>query len=409
MEWTREASEGGQAEVRSPEEPLESPEMEQPQVAMEATQPRVPNGSPRAEGARREAAGAELQEFSAEVPQPPALSCSPRVPPLSLGYGAFRRPGSCSRELPSPSPSWAEQPRDGESEPQPWAASGEPAPGSWAPVELQVDVRVKPVGAAGASRAPSPAPSTRFLTVPVPESPAFARRSASTLQRLPLAPSPGSTWGRGSPLAATSTEQVGPAEGCPVSPACRCQEPGLAKEDAALLQRAGLDSKKLPRAIALIGLPQYMKSLRWALVVMAVLLAVCAVAIVVLASRGGARCQPCPQGWMWSQDHCYYLSEEAQDWEGSRAFCLAHHATLPLLNHTQDFLRKYQITKGFWVGARRGPEGWHWTDGVPLPSQLFPEDSEDHPDWSCGGLEEGRLMALDCSSPRPWVCARGTK
>lgn len=30
-----------------------------------------------------------------------------------------------------------------------------------------------------------------------------------------------------------------------------------------------------------------MKSLRWALVVLAVLLAVCAVAIVVLASRGG--------------------------------------------------------------------------------------------------------------------------
>lgn len=242
MEWTREASRGGQAEVWSPEEPLESPEMEQSQVP--------------AEGTRREAACAEVQEFSEEKPQSPALPGSPRVPPLSLGYGAFRRLGSCSRELPSPSPSWAEQPRDGESELQPWTASGEPAPGSWAPVELQVDVRVKPVGAAGVSRAPSPAPSTRFLTVPVPESPAFARRSASTLQRLPLAPSPGSTWGQGSPLAATSTERVGPAEDDPVfpgSPACRCQELGLTKEEAALLQRAGLDSRKLPRAVTLIG------------------------------------------------------------------------------------------------------------------------------------------------------------
>nr|BAE41418.1 unnamed protein product [Mus musculus] len=197
----------------------------------------------------------------------------------------------------------------------------------------------------------------------------------------------------------------------PGSPACRCRcrEPGLTKEDDALLQRAGIDGKKLPRAITLIGLPQYMKSLRWALVVMAVLLAVCTVAVVALASRGGTKCQPCPQGWMWSQEQCYYLSEEAQDWEGSQAFCSAHHATLPLLSHTQDFLRKYRITKGSWVGARRGPEGWHWTDGVPLPSQLFPADSEDHPDFSCGGLEEGRLVALDCSSPRPWVCARETK
>lgn len=390
---------------------MERPETEQPLVVVEARPPEVPDGHPRAERAGREAADAELRELLQEKPQPPAASGTPRLPPLSLGYGAFRRLGSCSRELPPPSPTRAEQPRDGEAELQPWAASGEPAPGSWAPMELQVDVRVKPVGAAAASRSPSPAPSTRFLTVPVPESPAFARRPA--LPRLPHAPSPGSTWGRGSPLAATPTltERIGAAEGSAVSPdsptcRCRCQGPGLSEEDAGLLQSAGVDSKSLPRAVTLIGLPLYMKSLRWALVIMAVFLAVCTVTIVALASRGGARCQSCPQGWLWSQEHCYYLSEEAQDWEGSRAFCSAHQATLPLLNHTQGFLRKYQISKDSWVGAQRGPEGWHWTDGVPLPSQLLPEDSEDHPDFGCGGLEEGRFVARDCSSLRPWVCAR---
>lgn len=411
MEWTREASGGGQAAAGSPEEPLESPETEQLQIPVEVPQPRVPDGNPGPERIGREAADANLRELSEEKPQPSARSGPPRLPPLSLGYGAFRRLGSCSREPPSPSPKWAEQPRDGEAELQPWTASGEP--GSFAPMELQVDVRVKPVGAAGSSRSPSPAPSTRFLTVPVPESPASPRRSASTLPRLLRVPSSGSTWGRASPLAATPTEWISPAEGSAVPPGsptcrCRCQEPGLSKEDAELLQRAGMDSKKLPRAITLIGLPLYMKSLRWALVVMAVFLAFCTVAIVALASRG-TRCQPCPQGWLWSQEHCYYLSEEAQDWEGSQAFCSAHHATLPLLGHTQDFLRKYQITKDSWVGAQRGPEGWHWIDGVPLPSQLSPEDSDDHPDFSCGGLEEGRLVALNCSSPRPWVCARETK
>ncbi|KAL1778204.1 killer cell lectin-like receptor subfamily G member 2 [Sigmodon hispidus] len=409
MEWTREASRGGQVEAGSPEELLVNSEIEQPQVPVEALQSGIPDGNPRPERTGREVADAEFQV----KPQPPALSGSPRLPPLSLGYGAFRRLCSNSRELLSPSPTWAEQPRSGETELQPRAASGEP--GSWAPVELQVDVRVKPVGAAGASRAPSPAPSTRFLTVPVPESPAFARRSAPTLPRLPRAPSPGSKWSRGSPLAATPTDRIGPAEDSAISPGsptcrcrCRCQKPGLTKEDAELLQRAGLDCKNLPRAITLIGLPLYMKSLRWALVVLAVFLAVCSVAIVALASRG-AKCQPCPQGWLWSQEHCYYLSEEAQDWEGSQAFCSAHHATLPLLSHTQDFLRKYQITIDSWVGAQRSPEGWHWTDGVSLPSQLFPEDSEDHPDFSCGGFEEGRLVALNCSSPRLWVCARGAK
>ncbi|XP_070122048.1 killer cell lectin-like receptor subfamily G member 2 isoform X2 [Equus przewalskii] len=83
-------------------------------------------------------------------------------------------------------------------------------------------------------------------------------------------------------------------------------------------------------------LPMYLKSLRWALIVMALLLAVSAVAIVALASRAGARCRPCPQGWMWSEEHCYYLSADTQAWEASQAFCAAHHATLPLLSHTQS-------------------------------------------------------------------------
>lgn len=259
MERTQEASGGGQAEAWSPEEPLKRPDTEYVEAPPPPPPPppEAPDGHPRAERTGREAADAEPREPREEKPQPPAPCGTPRLPPLGLGYGAFRHLGSSSREPPSPSPS-----RDGEAEQPPWAASGEPAPGAWAPVELQVDVRVKPVGAAGASRSPSPAPSTRFLTVPVPESPAFARRSAPAPPRLPRAPSPGSTWGRGSPLAATPTttpsELIGAAEGSAVPPdsptcRCRCQGSGLTKEDARLLQSAGMDSKKLPRAVTLIG------------------------------------------------------------------------------------------------------------------------------------------------------------
>ncbi|XP_021565837.1 killer cell lectin-like receptor subfamily G member 2 [Carlito syrichta] len=156
------------------------------------------------------------------------------------------------------------------------------------------------------------------------------------------------------------------------------------------------------------GLFMYMKSLHWSLAVMAVLLAVSAVAIVALASRAGTRCQPCPEGWIWFKEHCYYLSAEAQPWEDSQAFCSANRATLPLLSHTQDFLSRYPVIKHSWVGAQRGPEGWHWIDGAhPLPL-LLPED-EDNPDHNCGALEEGKLVAVDCSSPKPWVCAKGTQ
>ncbi|XP_023495572.1 killer cell lectin-like receptor subfamily G member 2 isoform X4 [Equus caballus] len=423
MECARVASGGGQAGAEVPMEPLGSqvPELEQPQVPAGERGPGSPASSPIPAGAAKEAAGAG-QDLSGgrKLPSPrPALL---RVPPPSLGYGAFRRQTSSGPEPPSPGPSAAEQSRDGEApgaELAPWAAQGEPAPGAWAPMELQVDVRVKPVGAAGGSRAPSPAPSTRFLTVPVPESPGFSRHTSPAYPLL----SPGGTWGRAAPLAPARAERghdaegrASPAEGRAESPGsptcrCRCRELGLEKrEEAALLPRADADCDwKLPRAVTLVGLPMYLKSLRWALIVMALLLAVSAVAIVALASRAGARCRPCPQGWMWSEEHCYYLSADTQAWEASQAFCAAHHATLPLLSHTQDFLSRYPVTKYSWVGARRGPQGWHWIDGAPLPPQLVPVEDEDEPDLKCGGLERGKLVALDCTSPRPWVCAKGTE
>nr|XP_005899830.1 PREDICTED: killer cell lectin-like receptor subfamily G member 2 [Bos mutus] len=190
------------------------------------------------------------------------------------------------------------------------------------------------------------------------------------------------------------------------SPMCRCR----CREDSVLLPHAELDGdKKMSRIIKRVGLPMYMRSLRWALAVMAVLLAVLAVAVVALASKTGIRCRPCPQGWMWSEGQCYYLAAEAEAWETSQAFCSAHQATLPLLRHTQDFLSRHPVTKYSWVGARRGPQGWHWIDGTPLPPQLLPEEDQDQPDLECGCLEGGKLVASDCASPRPWVCAKGTK
>ncbi|KAF5914509.1 hypothetical protein HPG69_016460, partial [Diceros bicornis minor] len=383
VECAREASGAHQAGPEAPMEPLDSrvPGLEQPQVPAEERGPGSPASSPSPARAVKEAAGAD-QDVSGGTKLPPPRPALLRVPPPSLGYGAFRRQTSAGPEPPSPGPAAAEQPRDGETpgaELGPGAAPGEPTPGTWAPMELQVDVRVKPVGAAGGSREPSPAPPTRFLTVPVPESPGFSRHASPAYPLLPRAPSPGGTWGRASPA-------EGRAES-PGSPTCRCRELGLEKrEDAVLLPRAEVDGdKKLPRALTLIGLPMYMKSLRWALAVMAVLLAVSAVAIVALASRAVYPVLTsglCP--------------------------CRGQVPALPP-GLDVDFLGRYPITTYSWVGARRGPQGWHWIDGAPLPPQLLPEKDKDKPDLKCGGLEGGKLVALDCASPRPWVCAKGTK
>uniref|UniRef100_A0A2K5E6E1 Killer cell lectin like receptor G2 n=1 Tax=Aotus nancymaae TaxID=37293 RepID=A0A2K5E6E1_AOTNA len=258
MERAKEAAPESQAGAELPMEPVGSllPGLEQPQVPAETRQPEGPESSPTPAGTVEEAVGAGWEPSSEKQlpsPRPGPL----RVPPLSLGYGP-----------PSPGPASAETPRNSE------APGAEPAPGAWAPIELQVDVLVKPVGAAGGSRTPSPRPSTRFLTVPVPESPAFSRSTAPAHQLLQCAPYPGGTWGRGSPLAAARKEsgrdaegRASPAEGSAGSPSsptcCRCKELGLEKEGAALLPCAGLDrDKKLPRAVTHLDSPRMERTIR---------------------------------------------------------------------------------------------------------------------------------------------------
>lgn len=255
MERAGAASEGDQAGTEFPTEPLENqvPILEQPQVPKEERRPESPEDRPAP--AVQKATGAGQDPSGGKKLPSPRPAC-PRVLSPSLGYGAFRRQASVGPEPPSPGPALAEQPGDDETpgaELVPRATTGEPAPGAWTPVELQVDVRVKPVGTASGSLAPSPAPSTRFITVPVPDSPAFSRHL-------------GSTWGRGSLLAAAPAERglepegrASPAErraestGSPTCRCpCRCKEQSLEEGDALMLHRAEVD-KKLHRAITLIG------------------------------------------------------------------------------------------------------------------------------------------------------------
>lgn len=223
-------------------EPLENQAPVPEQLGVPAAE-RPPESAARPPGGRKQPS-----------PRPAGL----RALPPSLGYGAFRRQTPASPEPPARAPAAAEQPREGEAagaELGPWAAPGEPAPAAWAPMELQVDVRVTPMGAGGGGRAPSPAPSTRFITVPVPESPAFPRHATPAHPLLQRTASVGSTWGRGAQLGAARGLDAGGAE-TPGSPTCRCRckERELDQEDAVLLHRAeGDGDKKLHRAIKLIG------------------------------------------------------------------------------------------------------------------------------------------------------------
>ena len=259
--WGASKEDGAGAEFEMDSLGNQVPELEQPQDPAEERRPESPENSLSLAPAKEAAGAGQDLSGGKMLPSPPPAPL--RVLPPSLGYGAFRRQASTGPEPPSPDPAAAEQPRDGETpetELIPKAAPGEPAPGAWTPVELQVDVRVKSVGTAGGSRAPSPAPSTRFLTVPVPESPGFSRHASPAHTLLRRTPSPGGTWGRGTPPAAAGTERGLDVEGCASpaegraessgSPMCRCR----CREDSVLLPHAELDGdKKMSRIIKRVG------------------------------------------------------------------------------------------------------------------------------------------------------------
>lgn len=57
------------------------------------------------------------------------------------------------------------------------------------------------------------------------------------------------------------------------------------------------------------------------------------------------------------------------------------------------------------MGGARRPERFLFFPPFPR----LPEENQDEPDLDCGGLEGGKLVASGCDSPRPWVCAKGTK
>ncbi|XP_028903355.1 killer cell lectin-like receptor subfamily G member 2, partial [Ornithorhynchus anatinus] len=289
-------------------------------------------------------------------PVPPRLPLL-RVPQAGLGYGSFR-----CRRSPSPDPLQPRAERDGDAAPAAERARrdreapggelvlplspgllrelSEPGPGAGGPLELRVDVRVRPAGGSGPG--PPPSPTTRFFSVPVPgpvpgpDSPSFSRHPSFSRAAWTPTPSPGSTWSRGPhPLAGAEGpggDRAGPG-GC----RCRCRELGLGLEDkerAKALPPAWANEEKLSKAIALIGLPMYMKSLRWALALMALLFAVAVITITALASRGpqsGKGCRSCSDGWLWAEDRCYFYSSDARDWAASHEFCSAHGSALVVL------------------------------------------------------------------------------
>ncbi|XP_075450827.1 killer cell lectin-like receptor subfamily G member 2 [Ascaphus truei] len=101
---------------------------------------------------------------------------------------------------------------------------------------------------------------------------------------------------------------------------------------------------------------------------------------------------------------CYLISKTKETYASSQNICLSYNATLAVLkdNNKKESVIKYTKEEDLWVGLEKDGGIWRWPDFTPLS----PEEVEnDAPELMCAILHS-HYGALDCSSPRRFICMR---
>ncbi|XP_055520182.1 killer cell lectin-like receptor subfamily G member 1 [Leucoraja erinacea] len=134
--------------------------------------------------------------------------------------------------------------------------------------------------------------------------------------------------------------------------------------------------------------------------------------------RQGQYSPPCPEGWCWFGQHCYYFSSSADTWNAS-SYCASNNSNLVVINSIdeQGFV-KCNLSDSHWIGLRRNAgdaKQWHWVDGTIYTasegSSITPDScgcsGGDNCKECCGVINSGTyLNASTCTTPMKWVCEK---
>lgn len=114
---------------------------------------------------------------------------------------------------------------------------------------------------------------------------------------------------------------------------------------------------------------------------------------------------PCPQDWLWHEEHCYRFSSSSFNWERSQENCLSLDAQMLKINSTDDleFIKQASAHSNFpfWTGlSQRNPSyAWLWEDGSPLMSHVFRLQGavfQKYPSGTCAYIQRGAVFAENC-------------
>ncbi|XP_073078652.1 oxidized low-density lipoprotein receptor 1 isoform X2 [Manis javanica] len=124
---------------------------------------------------------------------------------------------------------------------------------------------------------------------------------------------------------------------------------------------------------------------------------------------------PCPQDWLWHEEHCYLFSSGPFNWENSQGNCLSLDAQMLKINSTDDleFIRRASAHSNFpfWMGLslRKPNQLWLWEDGSPLTPHLFKLQgavSQRYPAGTCAYLQRGVVFAENCILTAFSICQK---
>nr|KAF6496806.1 oxidized low density lipoprotein receptor 1 [Rousettus aegyptiacus] len=114
---------------------------------------------------------------------------------------------------------------------------------------------------------------------------------------------------------------------------------------------------------------------------------------------------PCPQDWLWHEEHCYLFSSNSSNWEKSQKSCLSLDAQMLKINSPDDleFIKQASAHSSFpfWTGLslKEPSRSWLWEDGSPLMPHVFRLQgavSQRYPSGTCAYLQRGAVFADNC-------------
>ncbi|XP_055467902.1 natural killer cells antigen CD94-like [Psammomys obesus] len=119
-----------------------------------------------------------------------------------------------------------------------------------------------------------------------------------------------------------------------------------------------------------------------------------------------SECCACLEKWIGYQCNCYFISKEANSWEGSRDFCASQNSSLLQLRNRNElsFMNFSQVF--FWIGMRYSEEwnAWRWEDGSVPSEELFPEPLNTKA-RGCAVHSPGKLVSTEsCKSKIRYIC-----